>query len=148
MRRPSPHRRSPRGPGVVLLEVLLALTLFVVAAAVVGSAARTAIQAVERTRAQSKACDLALSVLAQLSAGMLEAVETPPSEFQDETDGEVIEPGWTYEILAEEFPDVPGLKRLTVVVRNEEVPGSPTQRLTQWLFDPAAAGPRAQEPPP
>ena len=126
---------------MVLLEVLLALTLFVAGAAVAGSAARTAIQALERTRARGKACDLAASVMAELSAGMLEAVQTPPSQFQDE-DGTVMEPGWTYEILAEESPDVPGLKRLTVVVRNEQAPGSPTHRLTQWFFDPAAAAAR------
>jgi hypothetical protein len=57
--------------GVVLLEALLAIALFVGAAAFTLAATRNAIQAVDRNRRTLEAVDIARSRLAELEAGLI-----------------------------------------------------------------------------
>lgn len=135
------HSTSGAGPrGVVLLEVLLALTLFVLAAAVVGSALRSCLAATARIRVQGRAMDLAQTVLAELATGQLEMIGTSPSEFVRETeDGEeTFAEGWTYEIEIDELTDMPDLKAVTVTVRDDQTHQPTVCRLTQWIFVPPA----------
>ena len=138
----SPAKRSPsarrrRGPGrgaplhaVVLLEVLLALTLFVVAAVVVGSVQHGALRAVDNMRLEMQAANLAQTVLADLAAGRIELADTPPTPYEegDET--------WTYEIITQALDDAENLKRVTVVARNEDPSSACACRLTQWMLAP------------
>lgn len=131
--------RSPRSPrGVMLLEIVLALGLFVLAAAVIGSAITSCMAATARIRRQSQAMDLAQTVLAELATGQVEMVNTSPTQFIQETEeGErVIAEGWTYEIELEELTEMPDLKSVSVIVRDDRT-GQPTVcRLTQWMFAP------------
>lgn len=142
-RRAKPPRRRGTGraglgrAGAVLLEVVIALTIFVIAAAVLGSAMRGAIDAVTDIRLSGKAADLAQSVMAELSVGALELVETPPTAFGDADQDEPVEEGWTYEIFAGDIPDMPGLKQVTVTVRYDDPRRPQACRLTQWMLDPA-----------
>jgi type II secretion system protein I len=141
--RASPARETSAGKrrrsGAALLEVLLALTIFAMSAAVVGSAMRSSLRAVTDLRQAAKAADLAESVLAELSIGALELVETPPTAFEQDEQDRPSEEGWTYEIAAEDVSDVPGLKKVTVIV-TDNAPYRPiTRQLTQWMLDPNAA---------
>lgn len=121
--------------GAILLEVLIALTIFVMAAAVVGSAMRSSIDAVTDIRLSTKAANIARSVLAELSIGMLEMTETGPEPFVLDEEAEPPEEGWTYEVAAEDMPDMPGLKIVTVTVTNADARRPHTCRLTQWMLD-------------
>ena len=136
------HRQSGvsnrKRRGAFLLEVLVALTIFVMAAAVVASAMRGSIQAVADIRQATKAASLAESVLAELSIGTLEAVDTPPTAFEQGHEGGPAEGAWSYEIAAEDVPDVPGLKKVTITV-TDNAPYRPiTRQMTQWMLAPNA----------
>ena len=146
---PSRRRGWPPGgrtaQGAILLEVLIALTIFVIAAAVVGSAMRSSMDTVMDIRLAGKATDLAQSVLAELSIGALELVETSPRPFAEDEESEPVEPGWTYEIAAEDIPDAPGLKRVTVTVAYDDPRRPHVCRLTQWMLDPNFGAEPAEE---
>lgn len=122
--------------GAVLLEVVLALLLFVGAAAVISSGLTVSVAAVERLRLNTHAVNLAVSLLSELEMGrypLQNAGPTPwESPFQE----------WTWQIQVE--PDVPGtetgsafsLKKVEVIIRHESKPA--VCRLSQWLPAPAA----------
>jgi len=140
-------RVDPRRKGVILLEVLLSVTLFVLGAAAVGAALHNAHSATMGIRARTRAVNLAQSVLAEL-ASAAEIVDVVPSEFVEETeDGEtvVIAEGWTYEIQTEELTDLVGLLSVTVIVRNDDAYRPTVYRVTQWMLDPAADAEEAIE---
>jgi len=131
-----------RGAGVILLEVLISLTLFVIAAAVVGSAMWSALHATTEMRTESRAVNLAQWILAELEMGTLPMADTPPTEFTPGDEDEPAEPAegadaWTYEIVTADLTDTPALKQVTVIVRNAD-PFAPYEfRLTQWMMDTA-----------
>lgn len=58
------------GEGAALLEVLLALALFVAAAAVVTSALNSALASLERQRLSTQAINLATSLMAEIQLGI------------------------------------------------------------------------------
>ena len=118
--------------GVMLLEVLIALGLFVIAAAVVGSALRSAMGAAMDLRQQTKAADLAETVLAELNAGILKPASLPATAFDE------AEPEWSYEIAVEPVEDDPALQRVTVIIRHADGLAERTYRLTQWMLDTGA----------
>lgn len=64
------RRRAGREAGAVLLEVVLALTLFVFAAAVIAGGLNAAAERVERLRRDAQANDLAATVMAELLLGL------------------------------------------------------------------------------
>lgn len=113
---------------MVLLEVLLALTLFAIAAAVVGSAQRRALRAVEDMHVESQAANLAQTVLADLATGQIELDDTLPTPYDEEDET------WTYEIATEDLTDAEDLKRVTVIVRHTDPAHPVTCRLTQWML--------------
>ncbi len=132
----------------MLLEVLIALSIFVFAAAVVGTGLRTTLDAAMDIREAGKAANLAQSVLAELSAGGLELTDAEATAFaagEEEDQPPQQEEGWTYEIAVEDIPGTPGLKRVTVIVRNDNGPRPRTCRLTQWMLDPNAGTAQAEE---
>jgi len=120
-----------RRQGAALLEVLIALALFVAAAAVVTGALNSALQSLERQRLSTHAVNLAASVLAELQLGIRpasgEGRRPFESPFQD----------WTWE-LAQTSTETEtetgialGLTRFEVIVRHPL--SSTVQRLTQVL---------------
>ncbi len=129
-------RVGRRRPGVALLEVLIALALFVVAAAVIGSALRSAMAAATDMRRENQAADLAQTVLAELNAGILKLEAVPATAFDED------DPEWTYEVAVEEIEDDPALKRVTVIVRNADALAAGPHRLTQWMLE---TGERTEE---
>ncbi len=115
--------------GTILLEVVLALVLFVAAAAIIGAGFSASVDSVERQRLNSHAVNLGVSVLSELQMGIRKADETGPSPFS------VPFETWTWElILAPVETDVEGSKGLTqaeVVIRHRDPPM--VYRLAQFL---------------
>lgn len=150
--RPGKEPRSRRG--AVLLEVLLALGLFVFAAAVVSSGLSTAVDRTLRLRAQTHALDLAVSVFSELEMGLRPLAAAGPEPFEAPFER------WTWEIATVPYTlgteNRAGLQQVTVVVRSESPPTvhrltglllpPPAGTLEQdWLFANQAAGARRQE---
>jgi len=133
--RPSTIKKR-KAKGAALLEVVLALTLFVMSAAVVGSCLRGALGTANDLRAQGEALNLAETVLTELNAGVLALDAVPATPFDED------DPSRTYEIAVEPIADDPSLKRVTVTVRLTDALRPTSCRLTQWMLDagPATAG--------
>jgi len=132
-------RKHPSRParGVMLLEILVSMALFVAAAAVVAAAMISAADAVEDLRLETEATNLAYSVMSDLAAGRLEPADTSETRYDldplsDEDPSDVDFP-WTYEIVTEELPDAVNLLRVTVIVRNTDSSVRQGCRLTQWM---------------
>lgn len=117
--------------GAILLEVVLALGLFVGAAALLGGALSAALDGVERQRLDTHAANLAATALSEVQLGLRgigsgsesSAVLEPP--FQH----------WTVEVLATpmetELGETSGLTLVEVVVRHPDPPV--THRLAQVM---------------
>ena len=118
-------RRSARA--AVLLEVLLALVLFVAAAAVVTTAFNSSLASLERQKLGSQALNLAASVIAEIQLGIRPAASDSPRPFEPPFQD------WTWEtaLTPTETVDgsVTGLTRIEVVIRNQKL--SAVQRLAQ-----------------
>jgi hypothetical protein len=123
--------------GAVLLEVILALALFVAAAAVLTSGLSSSLDGIERLRRNTRAADLAVSVLSELQMGIKTLALTGPQPF------EPVQDGWTWEILSTPLQagaeEIGPYKMIEVVIRHEEPPL--VYRLGQVLqVDDAKAG--------
>lgn len=104
--------------GAILLEVVLALVLFVFAAAVIGGGLHAALNKVEALRRECRAADLAASVLAEVQLGMRslqnsgwQTLEDPFSDWSARVEVSPYTFGWD---------GAPGLSLVTVVVRGPE----------------------------
>lgn len=137
-----PRRRARAARrGVVLLEILLSLGLFILAAVVVGSALESSVQSAGRMQLDDRANNLLQSTLSALTVGAIPAAETPATNFEPPDDA------WTYEIGLEELADTPTVKIVTITVNH--VDGDPcTATLTQWMYDPTggSAGATGETP--
>ena len=128
----------------MLLEVLVAMALFVSAAAVVGSAMFSAAAAVEDLRLETEATNLAQSVFTDLAAGRIELADTEPTTYDLDTttaedDSDKGFP-WTYQIVTEDLSDATNLLRVTVIVRSTDPSIRQSCKLTQWMLAPALEG--------
>ncbi|RME93535.1 MAG: hypothetical protein D6766_08025 [Verrucomicrobia bacterium] len=104
--------------GAILLEVVLALVLFVFAAAVIGGGLNAALNKVEALRRECHAADLAATVLAEVQLGMRplqnsgwESLEEPFADWNARVEVVPYTFGWD---------GGPGLSLVTVVVRGPE----------------------------
>ena len=116
------HQQS----GAVLLEVILALVLFVAAAAIIGSALNSSANGVERMRRGAHAANLATSILSELQIGSRTAGDGSPEPLAPPFDN------WMWQVhtrpveanresglgAAAEKPS--GLVQVEVVVRDTE----------------------------
>lgn len=116
MKRPTmTGRRIPgaRRRGAVLLEVVLALALFLTGAGVVVGSLLTSIEAARRVRDEARAADLAVTILSEVQLGLIAPEETPaPQPFTDA-------PEWTWQLRAQPVEDadpLAALVRVEVVV--------------------------------
>ena len=111
----------------VLLEVLLALILFVAAAAVVTTAFNSSLASLERQKMGSQALNLAASVLAEVQLGIRPAGSDSPRPLEAPSQE------WTYETVLSPTETlaggVTGLTRIEVVIRHQK--SSTVQRLAQ-----------------
>jgi type II secretory pathway pseudopilin PulG len=106
--------------GAVLLEVVLALALFVSAAAILTSGLSSSLDSLERLRLNTHAADLAVSVLSEfqmgtksLTIGGAEPFEPPLQE-------------WTWELVAtpvwSEFDQPSPYQKVEVIIRHQDPP--------------------------
>ena len=113
--------------GAVLFEVLLALILFVAAAAVVTSAFNASTESLERQKLSAQALNLAASTIAEVQLGIRPGNSDSARPFEPPFDD------WTWEtaLTPTETTDggVTGLNRLEVIIRNQKT--STVQRLAQ-----------------
>lgn len=106
-----------RGSGGALLEVLLALALFVAAAAVVTSALNAALASLERQRLNTQAINLVSSMMAEIQLGIRPATA--------EARRPMVKPyeEWTSEVLlasvGNDSFDADSPRQIEVVVRHE-----------------------------
>lgn len=104
----------------MLLEVVLALVLFVAAAAVIGGAIHASINSVDRLRLNTHALNLAVTVLSELQMG-IRSVQTPgPEAFREPFEN------WTWELQSEavqsEIGEASSLTKVEVIIRHKQEP--------------------------
>ena len=103
--------------GAVLLEVVLALVLFVAAAAVLTSAMSSSLDSVERLRCNTRAADLAVSVMSELQLGIKTLGAGGPQQF------EIPLEDWSWEAVATplqtDSDETNAFKRVEVIIRHE-----------------------------
>jgi hypothetical protein len=116
-REPLPWRRCD---GAVLLEVVLALVLFVAAATILTSGMSSSLDSLERLRINTHAADLAVSVLSEVQMGVKSLALSGPQPFETPLEA------WTWEVVASpaqtESDDTTPFKRIEVIIRHEDPP--------------------------
>lgn len=119
-----------------LLEVILALAIFMVSLAVLVQLTYLSMRNARIARDRTTAQLLCQSILSEVRAGSapLEAVFESPVE----NDFDVSRSGWLYSIDVETI-DEQGLLAVTVTVtRSQTAPNPVSVSLTQWMIDPEA----------
>lgn len=115
--------------GTALLEVLLALALFVVAAAIVTSGMSASTDNLDRQRRNTHAANLAATVLAEIQLGIRSPAEAGEQPFAAPFDK------WTAELVVSptetETGGASGLLRVEVIIRHQE--SVLVRRLTQII---------------
>lgn len=115
-----------RERGAVLLEVVLALMLFVAAATIVSTGMNSAVTALDRLRSQTHGLNLARSVISEAQLGLRPLQAAGPEAFDAPFEE------WTWEMQVESMESGSmsnALKRIEVVIRNEQ--NNATYRLGQ-----------------
>ena len=132
------RRRFPRPTGFTLLEVLLALGIFVASAAILSRLVLLGLENAEFARWQAQAWTLAESHLAQLQSGILtleDAGTVVPEGFED----------WQVTMTIDDA-GVDYLKLVVIEVQNVSTgpAGGYAQRFFRFVFDEASVP--AEEP--
>ena len=135
--RPGHGTRKGTRTGVILLEVLIALTLFVIGAGVIGTAMRSSLDAMRSSAGSMQAANLAQSILTKLEVGLLPVAPAGATPIQQlEALPQDADAGWTFEVAVDGVStDYPTLKRVTVTVRSDaQVQPIQVCRLSQWMI--------------
>ncbi len=126
--------------GAVLLEVLLALMLFAVTAAIITSSMNASMDGLERLKLNTHAANLAATIFAELELGQRAADSSGEQTLEKPFDT------WTYEVarVTSETETVEadasgGLTQLEVILRHKDP--DLVHRQMQWLKLPAAKSP-------
>lgn len=121
------QRRGQRG--AVLLEVVLALVLFVAAASVLTGGLSSSLDSLERLRVNTHAADLAVTVLSELQMGLKSVSLNGPQPFDLPLEG------WTWEVvstpLESGFDEGEPVQNVEIIIRHDE--SALVYRLTQML---------------
>jgi len=127
------HSSTPRRhrAGSVLLEVVIAASLFFIAGIFVMDGLNSAIRGVSTIKLEAEAMDLAVTTFSEVQMGLtpLQSVGPVGVAFSGAE-------GWTYELIVsglEDALDMPQLKKLEIVVRNEA--NDFTHRTTHLVWD-------------
>ena len=124
--------RTKRGrAGSVLLEVVIAASLFFIAGIFVMDGLNSAIRGVGTIKLEAEAMDLAVTTFSEVQMGLtpLQSVGPVGVAFSGAE-------GWTYELIVtglEDAQDMPQLKKLEIIVRNEA--NTFTHRTTHLIWD-------------
>ena len=115
---PSSYSGCPDKRGTVLLEVLVALALFVSAAAIITAGLNASLNSVERLRLNTHAANLAVSVLSEVQIGIKKLDLEGPQQF------DVHFEECTWEILTTEADtestDESPIKKVEVTIRHDD----------------------------
>ncbi len=126
--------------GLALLEVMLALGVFVIAAVFVLDSLNGALRGVRTAQLEADAADIAVTVTSQMQIGQIERASAGPIAVEM--------PGyeqWTWQATIEGLEDrldLPQLKKLTLTVRSEA--DGFEHSVTQFVWD----NPNPPAPPP
>lgn len=130
---PAPSASLRRG--TALLEVLLALALFVVAAAIVTSGMSASTDNLDRQRLNTHAANLAATVLAEIQLGIRSTAEAGEQPFVEPFDK------WTVELVVTptetETGEASGLLRVEAIIRHKD--SMLVRRLAQVIRVPRGA---------
>ena len=102
--------------GVVLLEVVISLSIFFIAAAIVFAGMSSSLKAVGTLRSRMHATDLAVTKISELKMGLIEALSFGPEPFDSENERLK---DWEYQIEAspaEATSDSAPMTRVTVTI--------------------------------
>ena len=104
-------------PGAVLLEVILALALFSVTAAIVTTGINSSVNSVERLRLTTHAGNLAATVVSEIKLGDRSSAMTEAEPFEEPFTN------WTYQVSAgtgsgTTFESAESFQQVEVVIRN------------------------------
>jgi len=124
--------RNSLARGVILLEVVVALSLFVMAAAVIGSAMNSASQSAADIHLRSQAGNLALAKLAELTCGATPIADVAETPFESD-------PDWSYQVATQQIDQAQDLTKVAITVRNVASPQY-SETITQWVVNPFAGG--------
>jgi len=129
-------RCERRCKAFTLLEVILALGILAAAIAVVGEVTRLAHRNAERAAMEGDALLIAESVMNQLTAGLLEPVDVPPTEWI-EASGANANPVWRYSltVLPTELEELLQTQVLVEQISTTEAKGMSVS-LIRWIADP------------
>ncbi len=134
----TPSLRTPAGAasrkGAVLLEIVLAMTIFVFSAAVVQSGLVSCLRSLSTVRLQNRAVNLAVTKLSEIQMGLLDVAGTELTSFEEE-DESLSE--WEWQVTAEpvgEDADAPPMMLVTVTITNTS--RRITYRLTEIMSSP------------
>ncbi len=110
-------RQPARRRGAILLEIVLALAIFAGASVVVHLGLSRSMAAARRLRLDARAENLALSKLAEIQAGIVEASASGPNSY-DEADADLAGWEWSVGIVTiSEGTEAPPMRRVTVTVK-------------------------------
>jgi len=108
-----------RRRGIVLLETVFALALFVGGASVILSGISACVRSVQRMEAETVADDLIVTLLSEVRMELVPPQDDGPNEYE--------EPylGWTWQIVTSEFQDVieaegPEMVCVEIIVSNAD----------------------------
>ncbi len=121
-RRQSAIPSAGRARGAVLLEIILAMTLFAGMVGVVLGAFDASLGAVRRCRLEAKAGDLAATVAAYVESGELPPSDAGPRSFAEPPFEMILGEEWTWQIVTEDVPaTLPGMnvRLVRILVVNE-----------------------------
>jgi len=122
---------SSRRRGSILMEVVIALSLFFVAGVFIMDGLNSSIRGVSTIKLEADATDLAVTTFSEVQMGL-----TPLENAGPVGVAFAGAEGWTYELIVEpveELTDMPQLKRVHVVVRNDA--NAFTYRTTHLVWD-------------
>lgn len=121
--------RTHAARGAILLEVVLAMTLFVFGAAAVATALSRSLDSARRLRIRARAADLAVTTVSEIQMGVLPLERVEPTYF-DEVDLRQ----WTWAVAVEPLEQIESMRVLTVTVAHE--PTGVYHTLSQWVAAP------------
>jgi general secretion pathway protein I len=127
------HQRPSLRKGLTLLEVMVALAIFLFSMIAIYSLTDTASDTAQEIVNESRAQRLLESKMADFVAGVETLGSANEGDFEDE-------PGWKWNATAEQ-DSIANLWKVTITISQDTATnGAVTARLTQYILDPTARG--------
>lgn len=122
--------------GSVLLEVVLASSIFAMGAVVILSGLQAALRMAQQVQFEAKAADLAVTLLSDVQIGQVALADAGPTEYEDAALA-----GWTWQVVTTAvepvLTEMPPFKQVDAVIRG---PLGQTYRLSQVVEYDATSG--------